>query len=215
LSDVRQSVPAESFTLTGAGMSAESQGALVEAGIETNKAFRDRAATEEGRTMLKETLGITDATLDRYLAGATVEYARGQFLTTPDKSIATLASMPPEVAGKLAAEGIGSAKLLANGDAADLASRVGLAEDEMATLIGEAINYGSVAYLTLVEGATHGAVSREAVTEAGFNSPGAIARADVSDLERISGLNPAQAATVRDLTHRFLTGRGGLFRGFR
>lgn len=215
LSDVRQSVPGESFALSGTGMSVESQDALAQAGIETNKAFRDRAATDEGRTMLKETLGISDATLDRYLTGATIEYARGQFLATPDKSIATLTNMPPEVAGKLAGEGIGSAKLLANSDAADLAGRVGIAPDEMANLIGEANNYGSAAHLTLVEGATGGTVSRDAVTEAGFNSPSAIARADVADLERIAGLNPDQAAHVRELTHRFLSGRGGLFRGFR
>lgn len=211
LSDVRNSLPAEAFTLAGTSMPAEKQAALEGVGVTTNKEFRDMAATEEGRTRLKETLGgINDETLNRYLQEATLAYATGEFFAEPEKSIATLPGMTPEVAAKLASEGYGSAKSLANSDAAALAGQIGISEAEMSVFVAEATRFASQAHLTLLEAATRDPATREAITKAGYTSAGAIVRADVTDLQKIEGIDASTAATMKNVMDRFIGSSGVL-----
>lgn len=215
LNDVQLTVPPGSYSLAGTSMSTYQQRALAEAGIRTNRDFRNLAATEEGRTNLTGTLGVSEATLNRYVEEATLAYAQGQFAATPEKSIATLDNMTPEIASRLAAEGVGSAKLLGNSSAGDLAARTGLPESELAGLVDEASSYASSAHLTLIEGATGGAVSGSAVLEAGFRSPGAIVNADSATLENITGLNPDTVTNIKNVMNNFLLSEGRTLRSFR
>ncbi len=214
LKDVQGSLLPGAYSFSGLGMSDRMQATLREAGIDSNLAFRQQAA-EDPAGMSKKMLGISTDTLDRYMEEATLDYARGEFMATPGKSLATLESMTPEVANKLAGEGVLSVKMLANSDTGLLAGRVDVAESEMSNIVTEAGAYSSGAFVTLFAGATGGtAEGWNTLASAGLGSAGALVRADSSDLISIGGIDATQALNVQRTMNKFLTGQRQSFRLF-
>lgn len=212
LEAVRSTVPQDAFTLSGTSMNAAERAGLADLGVTTNKAFREVAATEDGRTTLRDKLGVNEATLDRYVTEAAVDYARGQFLKTPEKSLATMTELAPETVSRLARAGFGSAKALGSADAAEVAAVSGMAEEEAHAAVSAAASLSAEAQRTLVAEVTKGAVSGEALAAAGFSNPGAIAKAGAEEIEAKVGLDAATAKNVTEAMRTFLTVRRGLGR---
>lgn len=204
LADVRNTLPTQSFSLSSTGISAASQAALAGIGVASNKDLLSRGESEQGRTQLKETLGVSDATLNRYLETATLNLARGELSGAPEKSIGTLESVPAEVKASLVAAGIGSAKELANAAPAELSPAIGVSIAEATAIVNAAAPFGSNAHLTLITGATKGAVRAERVTEAGLTSAGAITLADTNTLTAI-GIDVNSAQLLKNLSNQLLS----------
>ncbi len=212
LADVKATVPLASYDLGSNGMSASRQEALAGINVASTKDLVQRGKTTEGRTQLQEALGVSEATLGRYLETATLNLARGELIAAPEKSIGTLANVPSELQASLANAGIGSAKELANANPADLATAIGVSLAETQAIVSAAAPFGSKAHLTLVNSATQGTVEAEAIANAGLTSAGAIAKADPSTLANV-GLDPSAAQQVKNLTNQLLVSRN--FRSFR
>lgn len=212
LADVRSSVPTTAFDLGATGIDAAGQTALADIGVASNKDLRERGATEAGRAELQQALGVGDATLERYLETATLGFASGELATTPEKSIGTLENVPTDLKATLASNGIGSAKDLANADPAALATLTGVSVNETTQIVDAAAPYGSTAHLTLISGASQGAIASDQATAAGLTSAGAIARKDTASLET-AGLDASTAQMVKNLSSQLLS--GGAIRRFR
>lgn len=205
LTEVRATVPQEAFALDNLGIDSSGQAALGELGVVSTKDLVMRGRSMEGRTELQAALNVPEATLDRYLANATLNLARGELITAPEKSIGTLAAVPPDVQRALVNVGIGSAKELANANPTDLATTLGFSVAEMEAIVAVAAPYGSKAHLTLVAAATQAALAPEAITEAGLVSAGAIAQADPETLTTL-GLDITAAQQVQALSSELLSG---------
>ncbi|MEM6253940.1 MAG: hypothetical protein AAF821_13555 [Cyanobacteria bacterium P01_D01_bin.156] len=212
LADVSNSVPTSAIDLASVGISEADQANLAEIGVTTNKTFRDLGATAAGREQLQETLNVSEATVNRYLETAAVNYAQGQLITAPEKSIGTLVGVPADVKATLANAGIGSAKELANADPDEIVTVTGISREETTGIIESAIPFGSRANITLVQGALKSDVDVETIESAGLTSARAISRADT---ERVTGtgLDQAAVANLRSLGERLL-GQDQLFRRF-
>jgi hypothetical protein len=205
LADVRITLPQEAFDLASTGIDASGQENLTAIGVSSNKAFLDRSMTEAGRRQLIETLGVSEATLDRYLGTAALGVTKGELMSTPEKSIGTLATIPSDLKASLVSAGIGSAKVLANANPNDLATKIGVSIAETTAIVDAAAPFGSHAHITLVTLATKGAITAETLAAAGLNSAGAIARADTATLEA-TGLDVTAAQTVKNLSSQLLSG---------
>lgn len=214
LDTVQATVPMSAYNIAMAtGISADGLAALGAAGIHSNQGLLDAAGSAAGRTALKAALKVNDAALDRYTADALLSIAQGQFVTAPEKSVAALHDMAPELAADLADKGVYSARDLANSDAAALAQGSRFSEAEMRPLVATAASY-SRGYSTLIRGATSGKVTGEALAGAGFLSAGSLAKADRAELEQVAGMTPGAAKTLSDLSGRFMdVVRGGTLGG--
>jgi hypothetical protein len=216
LSDVQAGVPMESFNISAAtGMGVDSVAALNEMGIHSNNDFLNAVGDDAGRAAVRDALGVNDATLNRYLDDTLLNVARGQFLTAPQKSIATLEGMTPELATELASKGVYSAGTLANSDAAKLAESSRFSEAELQPLVEKATDY-SYGYSTLIEGVTKGEVNGERMTGAGYRSVGSIAGADTGALGAVEGMTPETAVRLNNMSNKFMgtVGGGMLVGGF-
>jgi hypothetical protein len=203
LNDVRATVPQDAFNLGSLGITPSGQEALAGVGVTSNKALVELGKSATGRAQLQEALNVPEATLNRYLETATLNVARGELITAPEKSIGTLAAVPPDVQIALANAGIGSAKELANANPTELATILGFSTAEMAAIVAVAALYGSNAHLTLVTGSAQGSIAPEAIANAGLMSTGAIAQADTASLTAV-GLDTTTAQQMQGLSQQLL-----------
>ncbi len=215
LSDVKNTLPTATFTLSGTSITETGQTALRDIGITSNVGFREAASTATGRDRLKAALEVNDATLDRYLGEAAVSYALGEFTVTPDKSVAMLDSVSPDVATRLAESGLGSAKVLADQSGAELAVTLGISETEAGAIVNEAKGLFENTNRILIQAALQGS-SNDDATDAiisTFKSPGDIAAADLSTLETTGNLDSATATKLKNFSLSFKNQSGRLRSG--
>jgi hypothetical protein len=229
LSDVRSTVSQKSYTLSGTSMSTDQQKALKDKGVATNKDFRDQAANLDSRNELKRTLKVEEATLNRYLQEAAVDFAVGQFMATPDRSIATLKNVPPDVAVKLADAGYSSVKTLAMSEteSSHLANQVGVSIEELIPILTNAANYVGQSYGALViEGVSGANLTPDDIKQltnklkTQYVRPAQVASARLEDIQAISvtvdnqatSLDGNTATTIKNLMTRFQNNvlRGGM-----
>jgi hypothetical protein len=210
--DVRQMVPTDAYALTGTTISAQDRTTLGEMGIDTNKDFLDAAADPASREELINQLGISEATLDRYVEEAAVDLARGQFFTAPDVSVGALPGMTADMADRLAAQGINSGKKLSNADPVSLAGATGVTVEEMTGFVDEAATHAPSAHITLINAATRNTVPTDVIEGAGYNTAGAVRRTDVAGIEATMNVDNATANNVVRMMDSFLGDEGRLYR---
>lgn len=213
--NVRNTLPTSVFSLAEAGISAVGQAALGGMQVNSTNDFLREGNSEAGRVRLKEALRVNDLVLNQYLETAALNYARGQLLTTPERSISTLENIPTDVQLTLANTGIVSARELANADPNQLATILNRPVSETREIVNAAANFRSNASLTLVTVAaepTAGPVAAGTVANAGLTSLGTIAQAESTTLSNV-GIRVDRVQAAKTLSNRLLSDRT-LFRRF-
>ena len=206
LADVRNTLTSSTYSLDSLGISPQGRSALAGFGVTTNSGLLTEVRREGGRDRLRNALNVPDATLDRYLDSAALNLAVGTLNAAPNQSIGTLAGIPDEVKANLANAGIASVKELANANPDALAAVLSSSNTaEIAAIVDVAAAVAPNVHVSLLENITQGAVSvsSDQIANAGLNSAGAIAQADVTTLEGL-GLNTSQAQKAIDLNNQLL-----------